>query len=94
MAAWARGLVAVLAIVAVVLLVDFFYWRQSAELSIQSELNLRFAGRASLFSALERYPKLRPPLYPILLWLADACRIAATRVNEILFLATLPLLYR
>ena len=93
MAAWARGLVAVLAIVAVVLLVDFFYWRQSAELSIQSELNLRFAGRASLFSALERYPKLRPPLYPILLWLADACRIAATRVNEILFLATLPLLY-
>jgi hypothetical protein len=92
-AAWARGLVALLAIVAVVLLVDFFYWRQSADLSIQSELNLRFAGRSSLASALERYPKLRPPLYPILLWLAEACGLAARRVNELLFLATLPLLY-
>ena len=93
MAAWARGLVAVVAVVAVVLLVDFFYWRQTADLSIQSELNLRFAGRDSLVSALERYPKLRPPLYPVLLWLADACGIAARRVNELIFLATLPLLY-
>lgn len=93
MAAWARRLVAVLAVAAVVALVDFFYWRQTAELSIQSELNLRFAGRASLASALERYPKLRPPLYPILLWLAEAFHIAAARVNEIVFLATLPLLY-
>jgi hypothetical protein len=76
-----------------VLLVDFFYWRQSAELSIQSELNLRFVGRASLASALERYPKLRPPLYPVLLWLAEAARISALRVNELIFLATLPLLY-
>jgi hypothetical protein len=92
-AAWARGLVAVAFIVAVVLLVDFFYWRQSADLSIQSELNLRFAGRDSLLSALERYPKLRPPLYPVLLWLAEAFGIAARRVNEIVFLATLPLLY-
>jgi hypothetical protein len=92
-AAWARGLVAVLGVVALVVVVDFFYWRQSAEFSIQSELNLRFAGRASLASALERYPKLRPPLYPVLLWLAEACGVAATRVNEILFLATLPLLY-
>jgi hypothetical protein len=40
--AWARGLVAVTAVGALVLLVDFFYWRQSAELSIQSEQNLRF----------------------------------------------------
>ena len=93
MAAWARSLVAVVGIAALVLLVDFFYWRQSADLSIQSELNLRFAGRATLASALERYPKLRPPLYPILLWLAEACRIAARRVNELIFLATLPVLY-
>jgi hypothetical protein len=91
--AWARSLLAVLAVVAVVLVVDSFYWRQSADLSIQSELNLRFAGRATLGSALERYPKLRPPLYPILLWLAEHAGIAARRVNEILFLATLPLLY-
>ena len=93
MPAWARGLVVATAVVALVLLVDFFYWRQSAELSIQSELNLRFAGRASLTSALERYPKLRPPLYPVLLWLAEACGISALRVNELIFLATLPLLY-
>jgi len=92
-AAWARGLLAGLAVVALVLLVDFFYWRQSAELSIQSELNLRFAGRASLASALERYPKFRPPLYPALLWLAEHSGIAALRVNELVFLATLPLLY-
>jgi hypothetical protein len=91
--AWVRGLAAALAVAALVLLVDFFYWRQSAELSIQSELNLRFAGRTSLVSALERYPKLRPPLYPALLWLAEASRISALRVNELIFLATLPLLY-
>jgi hypothetical protein len=89
----ARALVAVLGAVALVVFVDFFYWRQSADLSIQSELNLRFAGRDSLVSALERYPKLRPPLYPVLLWLAEACGIAARRVNELIFLATLPLLY-
>jgi hypothetical protein len=91
--AWARGLVAATAVAALVLLVDSFYWRQSAELTVQSELNLRFAGRASLMSALERYPKLRPPLYPALLWLAEACRLSALRVNELIFLATLPLLY-
>jgi len=91
--AWARGLLAALAAAALVLLVDFFYWRQSAELSIQSELNLRFAGRDSLVSALERYPKLRPPLYPVLLWLAEATGLSALRVNELIFLATLPLLY-
>jgi hypothetical protein len=91
--AWARGLLAALAVAAVVLLVDFFYWRQSADLSIQSELNLRFAGRDSLVSALERYPKLRPPLYPVLLWLAEAAGLSALRVNELIFLATLPLLY-
>jgi len=91
--AWARALVAATAVAALVLLVDFFYWRQSAELSIQSELNLRFAGRASLTSALERYPKLRPPLYPVLLWLAEAGRVPALRVNELIFLATLSLLY-
>jgi len=91
--AWARGLLAALAAAALVRLVDFFYWRQSAELSIQSELNLRFAGRASLVSALERYPKLRPPLYPVLLWLAEATGLSALRVNELIFLATLPLLY-
>ena len=93
MPAWARGLLAALAAAAVVLLVDFFYWRQAAELSIQSELNLRFAVRASLASALERYPKLRPPLYPVLLWLAEASGLSALRVNELIFLATLPLLY-
>ena len=93
MPAWARGLLAALAAAALVLLVDFFYWRQSAELSIQSELNLRFAGRDSLVSALERYPKLRPPLYPALLWLAEATGLSALRVNELILLATLPLLY-
>ena len=54
MAAWARGLVALVGIAVLVLLVDFFYWRQSADLSIQSELNLRFAGRATLASASQR----------------------------------------
>jgi hypothetical protein len=91
--AWARGLAAALAVAALVLIVDFFFWRQSADLSIQSELNLRFVGRDSLVSALERYPKVRPPLYPVLLWLADASGISALRVNELIFLATLPLLY-
>ena len=93
MPAWARVFLVLLAAAALVLLVDFFYWRQSAELSIQSELNLRFAGRPSLLSALERYPKLRPPLYPILLWLSAAAGLSPLRVNELVFLATLALLY-
>ena len=91
--AWARGLLAALAVAAVVLLVDFFYWRQSARAldPVGAEPPLR--GPASLVSALERYPKFRPPLYPVLLWLAEAAGIAALRVNELIFLATLPLLY-
>lgn len=43
--------------------------RQSGEQSIQAQLNERFAERP-LAAAFEKYPRLRPPLYPVALWLA------------------------
>ena len=43
--------------------------RQSGDLSIQAQLNQRFAERP-LGAAFEKYPRLRPPLYPMVLWAA------------------------
>jgi hypothetical protein len=37
-------------------------------MSPQSRINLLFAQRPTLSAALEGYPKVRPPLYPTLLW--------------------------
>ena len=45
------------------------YMRQGGDLTIQSQLNERFAERP-LQVAFEKYPRLRPPLYPMALWAA------------------------
>jgi hypothetical protein len=45
------------------------YMRQGGDQTIQSQLNDRFADR-SIASAFEKYPRLRPPLYPMALWAA------------------------
>jgi hypothetical protein len=71
-----------------ILLVDCLYRRQQVELSVQSQMNLRFAPRA-WDAALEKYPRLRPPLYPMLLWVADRAGVPLDRVNEALLLALL-----
>ncbi len=45
------------------------YVRQGGDQTIQSQLNERFAERP-IASAFEKYPRLRPPLYPMALWAA------------------------
>ena len=59
----------------------------------QASSNVRFAERPSLKRALDHYPRLWPPLYPLLLraWMRSG--LAGLRFNELLFLATLPLLW-
>jgi len=78
-----------LALPALLAAVHVLHDRQGGELSVQSELNLRFANRPSLTVALERYPKLRPPLYPSLLWVASRVGVPLDRVNEALLDLTL-----
>ena len=69
-------------------LADRLYVREHAELSIQSQLNLRFAARP-LESALTRYPRLHPPFYPLILWAAARSAVPLERVNELLLFALL-----
>ena len=59
----ALALCAIVAILAANVLLS----RQSGEQSIQAQLNERFAERP-LAAAFEKYPRLRPPLYPLALW--------------------------
>jgi hypothetical protein len=82
-----RLLLALLALL-LVLLVDVLYHRQEVELSVQSQMNLRFAGR-EWGPAIEKYPRLRPPLYPVLLWMVERAGLPLARVNEVLLLALL-----
>lgn len=80
---------------AIVIFVDAAYARRSGELSVQSLKNLNFVERADQFGlghALELHPKIRPPLYPILLWACSRMGMAPRRVNQVLFYAILLLL--
>jgi len=77
---------------AIVILVDAAYARRSGELSVQSLKNLNFVERADQFGlehALELHPKVRPPLYPVLLWACSRIGMAPRRVNQLLFYAIL-----
>lgn len=62
--------------------------RQAGEQSIQAQLNERFAERA-LGPAFEKYPRLRPPLYPLVLWGARRAGIDAAAVQALVLDATL-----
>ena len=64
-----------LAVVAAIVLAHVLLARQSGEQSIQAQLNERFAERP-LAAAFEKYPRLRPPLYPLALWAAGRAGIA------------------
>src|SRR6185436_15541380 len=67
--------------------------RESGPRMEQASSNVRFAERPSLKRALDHYPRLWPPLCPLLLraWMRSG--LAGLRFNELLFLATLPLLW-
>jgi hypothetical protein len=62
--------------------------RQSGEQSIQAQLNERFAERP-IAGAFEKYPRLRPPLYPLVLWGARRVGIDAAMVQALALDATL-----
>ena len=52
------------------------YMRQDGDLTIQAQLNERFAERP-IAAAFEKYPRLRPPLYPLALWAARRLGLSA-----------------
>ena len=62
--------------------------RQSGEQSIQAQLNERFAERP-IGAAFEKYPRLRPPLYPLVLWGGRRAGIDAPGVQSLVLAATL-----
>ena len=62
--------------------------RQSGEQSIQAQLNERFAERP-IAAAFEKYPRLRPPLYPLVLWGARRAGLDAATVQALVLDATL-----
>jgi hypothetical protein len=62
--------------------------RQSGEQSIQAQLNERFAERP-LAAAFEKYPRLRPPLYPMALWLARRAGLPPETFQVLVLDATL-----
>ena len=64
------------------------YARQGGDLTIQSQLNERFAER-SLEAAFDKYPRLRPPLYPMTLWLARRAGLPAPAFQVLVFDAML-----
>jgi hypothetical protein len=67
----------------------FLIRRTPGELSVQSSRNLMFAHRASLEHSLEVYGRLRPPLYPCLLWVAQRAGFGPFAVTSLLHAATL-----
>ncbi len=64
------------------------YMRQGGDLTIQSQLNERFAERP-LEAAFEKYPRLRPPLYPMALWAARRVGLDAPAFQVLVFDAML-----
>jgi hypothetical protein len=74
----------------IALLVHVLQARQSDPLLVQGLKNLNFARRP-LAAALDGHGWLRPPLYPLVLWVSARVGIQPLHVNELLFLATLGL---
>jgi hypothetical protein len=88
------ALVSALILVGLGLTVDRLFARESGPQMEQAWLNARFADRPSLWHAFEHYPKLWPPLYPLLLRLwRHTLHLPSELLNEGLFLASLPLLW-
>lgn len=68
---------------------DALYQRQSGEWLVQAHLNARFTERDTLARALDHYPKVRPPLYPLLLRGWTRAGLPLPRFNQLLFAAAL-----
>jgi hypothetical protein len=66
----------VVAVAVAIAAAHLLYMRQGGDLTIQAQLNERFAERP-LGAAFEKYPRLRPPLYPLALWTARRAGLSA-----------------
>jgi hypothetical protein len=64
------------------------YMRQGGDLTVQAQLNERFAERP-IDVAFEKYPRLRPPLYPMALWAARRAGLDAPAFQVLVFDAML-----
>jgi hypothetical protein len=83
-----RDVILALAAVAAVAVGHVLLARQAGEQSIQAQLNERFAERP-IAAAFEKYPRLRPPLYPLVLWSARRVGIDPAGVQSLTLGATL-----
>ena len=83
-----RDVILALAAVLAMAIAHLLLARQSGEQSIQAQLNERFAERP-LSGAFEKYPRLRPPLYPLVLWGARRMGIDPATAQALVLDATL-----
>jgi len=83
-----RDVLLVLSVAIAIAAAHLLHARQGGDLTIQSQLNERFAERP-LEAAFEKYPRLRPPLYPMTLWLARRAGLQAPAFQVLVFDAML-----
>jgi hypothetical protein len=83
-----RDVLLALSVALAIAAAHLLYMRQGGDLTIQSQLNERFAERP-LDAAFEKYPRLRPPLYPMTLWLARRAGLSVHAFQVLVFDAML-----
>jgi hypothetical protein len=83
-----RDVLIVVATVLAIVAAHLLYARQVGDLTIQAQLNERFAERP-IDVAFEKYPRLRPPLYPMALWAARRAGLSPPAFQVLAFDALL-----
>jgi len=78
----------VLSVALAIAAAHLLYMRQDGDLTVQAQLNERFAERP-IAVAFEKYPRLRPPLYPMALWAARRVGLSAPAFQLAVFDALL-----
>jgi hypothetical protein len=84
----ARDVVLVLSVAIGIAIAHLLYMRQGGDLTVQAQLNERFAERP-IGVAFEKYPRLRPPLYPMTLWAARRVGLSTPAFQLLVFDALL-----
>jgi len=83
-----RDVLLALSVALAIAAAHLLYMREGGDLTIQAQLNERFAERG-LEAAFEKYPRLRPPLYPMTLWAAHRAGISSPAFQVLVFDAML-----
>jgi hypothetical protein len=79
-----RDVILALGVMLAIAAAHLLYMRQGGDQTVQSQLNERFAER-TIASAFEKYPRLRPPLYPMALWAARRAGLDAPAFQLLVF---------